>query len=78
MRLTESESTYMVIAFLRRILSNLPYRVDAKLKYELSLPARDYSTRKKQVSLVRTSLDQFNESFKKEDFSKLPFQNRDK
>ncbi|CAG1002851.1 hypothetical protein METP3_03473 [Methanosarcinales archaeon] len=26
------------------------------------------------MSLVRTSLDQFNESFKKEDFSKLPFQ----
>ncbi len=73
MRLTESESKYMVIEFLREFLSNLPYRVDAKLKYELSLPARDYSTRKKQESLVKTSLDQFNESLKKETLSKLPF-----
>lgn len=76
MRLTESESTYMVIAFVRRFLSNLPYRVDAKLKYELSLPARDYSTRKKQVSLVRTSLDQFNESFKKRIFQNCLFKSR--
>jgi len=73
MRLTESESEFKVIEFLRDYLRDLPYRVDAKLKNELSWPARDYQTRKKQTSLVNTSLSQFDESIKKANLTDFPF-----
>lgn len=73
-RIGESESTFKVIDFLRVFLKDLPYRVDVKLKGELSLPARDYQKRRVQECIVKTSLDKFKEYFRGGNFSEFPFQ----
>ena len=72
MRITESESTFELIKFLRDFLKDLPYRVDLDLKSELSLPARNHETRKTHKSLARTSFNQFKEFFEKANFSNFP------
>jgi hypothetical protein len=71
-RFGESESSYNVIDFLRCFLKDLPYRVDVKLKYELSLPARDYEKRAIQEGIVKISLDQFAEFLRVNNISKFP------
>jgi len=65
-RINEDEITFKIIDFLRDFLKNLPYRVDVKLKEKLSLPAMDYKRREDQETLVKTSIEQFEESFNKD------------
>ncbi len=72
-RFGESESSYIVIDFLRDFLKHLPYRVDIKLKYILSLPARDHKKRTEQESIVNVSLEQFVQLFREDTFSEYPF-----
>lgn len=72
MNLTNSDVKRSVVEFLQICLENSPYRVDVKLKYDLSLPARKHETRKTQKTILQKSFDKFNELFKNQDFSKFP------
>lgn len=75
MRLSESQVRYEIIDFLRDYLSDLPIRIDLKLKKELSLPARRHLSRRKQREIKERSLKQFKESFQEEiDLHKSPIQ----
>lgn len=63
-RLSENEMILKIIDLLRDSLKNLPYRVDAILKSELSLPKLRGEERTIQDKLVSKSLEQFDDNIK--------------
>jgi len=72
-RLSENEAIFRVIDYLRLLLIKLPYRVDVKLKSELSLPKLRGEEREIHENLVDKSLKQFEESMNN-DISDFPFE----
>lgn len=72
-RLSENETIFRVIDYLRLFLIKLPYRVDVKLKSELSLPKLRGKEKKIHENLVDKSLKQFEECINN-DISDFPLE----
>lgn len=63
----------IIVNHLKDFLSNSPYMVNARLKNDLSIPKVKGSDRIKQKEMVELSLNEFDEIFKKDNFSSFPF-----
>ncbi len=63
-----------IITYLRDFLSIYSYRVDVRLKYDLSVPQALGEERRKQNALVETCIEKFDSTFKNSTFSTFPFE----